>query len=180
MFKIADDDGSGWISGEELQCLIKEIYVNSYQSNTHVKKIVAEVSHDFYDLKLFKEFAKHHSALTMPLFDLQSALRKRVINMKFWMEQMKDRKGLDKKLVDDTLMAAVKVLLGESIDDFDFDEDINNNSQKGDNSSQKGGTSSNRKVSKNVHKGKSFNLGKLNHFVSTVVLSNYCRFIYYT
>lgn len=110
MFKIADDDGSKRISGDELKSLIKEIYANSYDSNPNAQKIVAEVSKDYYDLNEFKEFAKHHSALTMPLFDLQSALRKKVINLKFWMDQMIDRKELDKSLVDETLKAAIKIL----------------------------------------------------------------------
>lgn len=86
-----DLDASGMIDMAEMQAIVKEVYGNNFRTSIYAQRIMekihklggengtAEISRE-----QFHKFAAKHPALLFPAFQLQNALQKKIMGVRFW------------------------------------------------------------------------------------------------
>ena len=86
-FDLYDDDASGFIDGEEMTRMVKDIWGNGYKHSIYslkildllARKIDVQISHEAFD-----RFAKKHPAMLFPAFQMQKTLQRRIVGLGFW------------------------------------------------------------------------------------------------
>jgi hypothetical protein len=96
-FDLYDCDSSGVLCANEVSHMLQDIYgkkesKSNFNAISVTKEIKAiESNGELLSLKQFGVFAKTHQALLFPAFQMQMALRRRCLGVKFWEKQAKKR-----------------------------------------------------------------------------------------
>ena len=90
-FDLYDLDASGQIDMGEMQAIVKEVYGNNFRTSVYAQRIMEKIHKLGGDngtgevsREQFNSFAKKHPALLFPAFQMQHALQKRIMGIKFW------------------------------------------------------------------------------------------------
>ena len=104
-FDLYDTDGSGHMSLQEAEGMIKSIYGKLWQSSENAKYILKDMFDQVgvdeeVELTIweFLQFTKKHQTLLFPAFKLQAALRKNVLGTDFWEKATRVRREKNKNL----------------------------------------------------------------------------------
>ena len=75
----------------EMQAIVKEVYGNNFRTSVYAQRIMEKIHKLGGDngtgevsREQFNSFAKKHPALLFPAFQMQHALQKRIMGIKFW------------------------------------------------------------------------------------------------
>jgi hypothetical protein len=82
--------------------------------NSHVHAIVKELPKGDVEFFQFQHFLKKHEALMLPALELQSDLRRSVINESFWVKKALDRRNVKTHLIDEALVSGHRILNEQS------------------------------------------------------------------
>ena len=99
-FDLYDTDSSGMIDGDEMLCVVNEVYGTSAAKNSvYAQKIIRMIKakqavgagSDDIDKNEFVRFCMKRKALLFPAFQMQETLRTKIMGAAFWNEMSKRR-----------------------------------------------------------------------------------------
>jgi hypothetical protein len=89
-FDLYDKDSSGELSGNEVARMLKDIYgKNEAKHNFNAVNVAKDLkaiesSGKLLNLREFSDFVRTRQALLFPAFQMQAALRRKILGEKFW------------------------------------------------------------------------------------------------
>jgi hypothetical protein len=94
VFDLYDSDGEGFISKEEIECLLQDVYGKNFHSSAQARIIMGKVPPNKLSFNQFVQFTMQYSGLLFPAFTFQSSLRQNFCGEWFWKKHTKRRKQI--------------------------------------------------------------------------------------
>lgn len=87
-FDLYDTDSNGELSSKEIHGLLHDLYGSDLHSHPAAKAVLSELTtlceKQTVDISLFQHFVHSHPSLLFPAFQLQHALRRKILGEGFW------------------------------------------------------------------------------------------------
>jgi len=85
-FDLYDQNSNGDLSPQEIQGMLHELYDKSYDAHYNAKGVVYNLvqRESHMSIEAFQKFAQDHPSMLFPAFQLQHALRQRILGVHFW------------------------------------------------------------------------------------------------
>ena len=102
-FDLYDADSSGAIDVDEMQKMLKDVYGRDFQTSAQAAQILQKLQfegerlfgsamgNEGVDVTQFQHFAERHQGMLWPAFQMQDALRRRVVGERFWRKRAESR-----------------------------------------------------------------------------------------
>eukprot|EP01039_Chlorochromonas_danica_P008556 gene8556-9429_t len=86
-FDLYDTDNNGELSSDEVKEMLHDLYGNEVATHPAAKVVAMELRQlelKVLDIAKFQAFAYNHPSLLFPAFQLQHALRQKILGVRFW------------------------------------------------------------------------------------------------
>jgi hypothetical protein len=94
VFDLYDSNGEGFISKEEIEGLLRDVYGSNFHTSPQARIIMGKVPPNKLSFNQFVQFTAQYGGLLFPAFTFQSSLRQNFCGEWFWKKHTKRRKQI--------------------------------------------------------------------------------------